>query len=894
MATINALANRLSGVAPLSVFFDTIEITGVTQPPLVEGRREYADFDYTWDFDDPTSGTWAESGKSKDADSGYVAGHVFETPGTYVVTVAIIDGDAVNESHDVTIVVTDPDTFYSTTNTVCVSTTGDFTGCPVGATQVTTSSMATVNTYLAADRRILFKRGESWNSAAADYTHVTLIDYVTIGAYGTCTSPDARGICSIAPIINARFVAGSSMFTFYDTINSRLQELRLVNTGTRDVAAGGVDSLDYLLFLRVETDAFEASGINVGTFNDLGHNQVAVVDCDLFDAYNNNLYIGSENLMIMGNQMRDTANSHICRVWQSFHGVIKHNEFSGATTDTAQGRQALKLHSPDEANIGVTITNRTKYTIVADNLFGESGPNPVSIAPQSSGNDQVLEDILIENNRGYAGYGTPSPLSNDVSRGINVSASYSTVRNNVFAGEGSDNIYWGIVVAQTGIEPVPAGNRVFNNTIYKSEAPIGEDQYIGVLIDATAIDTIVKNNLVHFNSNVAQRGAVLDSGTNSTLANNLLTDESLLVDPENVTYLSKDFRPTEDSPSVGGGIDVPIFKDFDGSTRTVNTIDIGAFEFSGTDITAATLSSPTAIATGSTTASGSVSIDKGNGTLFFIATENATELEATIRAGSSQIVNSTGAQPVAFAGLIAETTYYPHFVHEAPAANVSVIVSGASFTTLEAGIINLFTDLFDRLNEGLGISTDWTERQGNYDIVGNEVTLGAAGGTERCAHIDSSYITTADYSVISNVEISTSGFQYHGLCGRRVDFSTDDSDMYVLLYSNTGNLQLIKRISGEWTGLDVYVTALSAATPYKLELKMTGTIIEGYLDDVLRLSADDPDLTASGDAGLQNGTDGGIATGRVWIDFYVNAEAVVGGVSPSGFSSRAMKYIRNR
>jgi len=163
MATINALASRLTGVAPLIVHFETIGVVGVAQPPEVAGRREYADFSYAWGFDDPDAGVWGISGKSKNTDYGYVAGHVFETPGTYTVVVLVTDGVTVFESHDVTITVTDPDTFYSTTNTICVSTSGDFTGCPIGATQVTSSAFkTTIDTYKGTDQRILFKRGESW------------------------------------------------------------------------------------------------------------------------------------------------------------------------------------------------------------------------------------------------------------------------------------------------------------------------------------------------------------------------------------------------------------------------------------------------------------------------------------------------------------------------------------------------------------------------------------------------------------------------------------------------------------------------------------------------------------------------------------------------------------
>ena len=69
---------RTSGVAPLAVFFDatgTIDTDGST--------NDFHDLTYSWDFDDPDAGTWSFSGLSKNVAFGPVAGHVFETAGTY-------------------------------------------------------------------------------------------------------------------------------------------------------------------------------------------------------------------------------------------------------------------------------------------------------------------------------------------------------------------------------------------------------------------------------------------------------------------------------------------------------------------------------------------------------------------------------------------------------------------------------------------------------------------------------------------------------------------------------------------------------------------------------------------------------------------------------------------
>lgn len=99
------------------------------------------------------------------------------------------------------------------------------------------------------------------------------------------------------------------------------------------------------------------------------------------------------------------------------------------------------------------------------------------------------------------------------------------------------------------------------------------------------------------------------------------------------------------------------------------------------DTTPPSLTSPTASATGATTASGSVSTNEANGTLYYLASVNASESVATVKAGSSQAVSATGAQNVSLTGLTASTSYYLHFVHTDAAANDSTVSTSAQFTT---------------------------------------------------------------------------------------------------------------------------------------------------------------------------------------------------------------------
>lgn len=112
------------------------------------------------------------------------------------------------------------------------------------------------------------------------------------------------------------------------------------------------------------------------------------------------------------------------------------------------------------------------------------------------------------------------------------------------------------------------------------------------------------------------------------------------------------------------------------STFTIN--DLGDF----IDVTAPVLSTASGTTTSATTASGSVSTNEGNGTLYYYASTNSSELAATIKAGgSSQAVSTTGSQAVSFTGLTPSTAYYAHYVQDDAATNTSNVVSSTSFTT---------------------------------------------------------------------------------------------------------------------------------------------------------------------------------------------------------------------
>jgi hypothetical protein len=589
------LASRISGVAPLGVFFDAVDKTGVMQPPEVEGRREFADLHYQWDFGDTSPGLWAVSGKSKNSASGYVSAHIYETPGSYTAKLTITTQEGLVASYKVEIEVEDPDIVFSGVATICISTgSSDFTGCPFNALEISTSNFSDIRDHIAAGKRILLRRGDTWSTA--DSIYLGTAGPLIIGAFGECENSDVRGICENAPLINATSTGDDPIFELGHTNDTRLMDVHMFDEGSRNGAAGGEYEMNQFLFFHLKAEGFNTPFGNSHWQTD-GHDQVMLVENDVYKSLTNIVYVGSNHLAVMGNRLRDPNESHVLRVWHAHKGVIAHNEISGAsaTRVDVSGRHALKLHGPGENEMVGSISDvaqearlatRTRYVFVSDNLFGSSGPNPIAIGPQDNWSDERLQDIVIEKNRILSNYGT---TNHPVQVAMNIYSSYVTVRNNIFHGLGSSKYYMAISISKMIAVPAPMGNRIFNNTIYKMDdsAQAGKE-YAAIHLGPATLGTIIKNNLTQYHlgdfSRVFLETRTWIDGANYyatdfTEDHNLLTMDAGLIDPENIDPLQRDFDISADSPAYNSGIKVPVFDDFLGNIRPSNgAYDLGAFE----------------------------------------------------------------------------------------------------------------------------------------------------------------------------------------------------------------------------------------------------------------------------------------------------------------------------
>ena len=202
---VSVSVTRTTGVEPLGVRFDASSTTsdGTTNP--------IHDLHFTWDFGAGITGNWATTGNPKRYAYGPIAACVFPA-GSHAVTLTVLDDTSgTRVTYNVsagTISVTAADTFWDTTKTVVVSTAGDFTGAPSGATQVTSSDFDSVLTTHKTDNsgqvRILFRDDETFAASAG--TNMNQTGPWMLGSFG---GGSARPIVNVAAGVVTLDVSGT-------------------------------------------------------------------------------------------------------------------------------------------------------------------------------------------------------------------------------------------------------------------------------------------------------------------------------------------------------------------------------------------------------------------------------------------------------------------------------------------------------------------------------------------------------------------------------------------------------------------------------------------------------------------------------------------------------------
>lgn len=554
---MTAVASRFTGVAPLSVFFDATATTGVVTQPFHEML-------YAWNFGDPGSGTWeygnGAGSSSKNAATGAVAAHVYETPGIYTASLSVTDGTNAVTNNCILIAVQDPNLVFAGANTRCYTQGAVSAGsCPGGGTEITSAS-ADFKAIVAADlltgRRLLFARGETWTTS--DIARLNVNGPWTVGAYGAGAKPIVqRGGGSIIVAIGAN---GS------DLKDGRVMDLEIKDDRTNNVVGvNGGGTFDQLTFLRVDISDV-AQGFSFGfTASNLVRmwDQLTIADSTVRRMQiggQNPMFLAASRMAIFGNSVdNEGGGEHNFRSMFFNKLVLSNNKFVGP----AATKHNITLRAPEWATGNGPIPPNTysQLAVVSDNeLIGGVG---VSISVNSS-NDAAFDArtryIIFERNWMHDQPGAGISFS-----AIRLNSDFSTVRNNVFDLSGISSV--GEVCLDirnnSGTSPNPTTNWFYNNTCYSTTAYNVGLPIRGMAVDATAINTTVKNNLL-FVPNATVATVVDDAGVGTIGASGTFGNSSntqAISGPVSFTSLASPLTPAGAKPTagyvIGGGVVVP-------------------------------------------------------------------------------------------------------------------------------------------------------------------------------------------------------------------------------------------------------------------------------------------------------------------------------------------------
>lgn len=336
--TVDLQASRVSGAAPLAVQFNASG-TKHSNGSVDTFRQVF----YTWDFGERATGRnpghWRHgisevlsAPLSKDEDCcSPISAHVYDLPGTYTATVTARDRAGTIATKSVTITVRDPDTVWSGGSTVCVSASGNFSGCPAGARQVKTSDFAAAlqsQCGIPGNRpvRCLFRRGEKFfatrKTRTGDGPHL-------IGAFGN----------GAAPVIDHSNNLETSLIS-PNGDDIRIMDLSVTRSRTADgttFVSGG--SGTHVLVYRTEaegSDQIFSSGTLTCDHGVNGH--WFIVENDVgptrFSRSGNGIMWAGRRQTFMGNVVHDTqsspggADGHVVRIQCLQDFYIGHNTFA--------------------------------------------------------------------------------------------------------------------------------------------------------------------------------------------------------------------------------------------------------------------------------------------------------------------------------------------------------------------------------------------------------------------------------------------------------------------------------------------------------------------------------------------------------------------------------------
>ena len=527
------VASRTAGKAPLAVWFDALKPDGGVMLPA-----NYKTWRYDWDFGDPASGVWDQTtGRPRNTAHGFVACHVYERPGTYIVTLQVRTDTGVRYQYVQQVTVT------PFAHELYVDATGGDDGY-AGTQAQPIRTLAEVLLRLAPDTAVYFKRGESW-TVTGTLSLAGQAGPLLFGAYGTGAAPRIT-----------RSTEGV-LFDVYNAPDIRFVDLYLSGVATNNSggAISAVGKMQQVTALRLEI-AGSRTPFGNSTADALSR-EICIADCQMYAGYSCILYLGGYQLALLGSVFRDCPNTHIARIWHAEKSVFCdcHYLRPGAT------RQALKLHADTSAGWGAS-----QFNLLARNTF-TGDTFVVALAPQDTASMETVADTLFEQNLVQATANTQPA--------IYLVAQRMLLRNNILNGNGASRYFTGVRIAAPAQNPTPEDNHIVHNTIARTEESVPPGaEFTGIDLAAGGLRAVVRNNIFYAPPSHQHLGGCLDHSTDSDVADNHYPADPLFVDPG-----VGDFHLQAGSPALGyAPAHLEVYDDFNGHSRArAGAVDAGAF-----------------------------------------------------------------------------------------------------------------------------------------------------------------------------------------------------------------------------------------------------------------------------------------------------------------------------
>lgn len=571
-------------VAPLAVFFSARGTT--CSDPSFEcdddafDNEEFHKLHYEWTFGDPGSGTWDISGQNKNTEYGPIAAHVYESSGTYTVTLQVWSNSE-TDTETATIYVDDTGDIFDG-KTVCVANgstpVGGQDSCPSGAVGLNQNDFdnAVESSIAGGYRRILFKAGDTFtlNGTAS----ISVDGPGIIGSYGTGKANIDSTACNTCNV----FSPGQASIDHWRIMDLDVEYSPSTHYGDNGtlISHWGTygNVFANILFYRLEVTDPVMFIMAAGGGTAYGWDAppgVFVVECD-YTGRRYGLYLSTQRGAILGTvgeaKRPDNGVGHPWRIgsagrWEDM--LIAHNETKG---DNGRGTTIRG----QEGGI-------SQFLVVRENKFGDTVGQPwaeVSLRAQNPDSNERIRDVIFENNR--------------FSTWLNANAKTLTIRNNLFVN--SANPYSRIYISLNGNCAVPDDwfddIMVYNNSAYRT----GSDQdFIEITNngcpggDSILSDTHVFYNNVMWNTN--SNAEVIDCASWCSTVNadyntyNIDSDQmssSPFASSTPDINTSSEWRLTGPSASVaidaGSDLGSSVYDDFEHNVRVGGTYDIGAFD----------------------------------------------------------------------------------------------------------------------------------------------------------------------------------------------------------------------------------------------------------------------------------------------------------------------------